>query len=200
MIADLLDVSRITSGKLRLDIQPVDPAAMIDSPERSKHAAARQKTFESNAYWIQTPTTVSGDPSTIRQVMWNLVNKRRQIHPQGRQHRSHASASIPDSEIAVSDNGRESVPSFCRTSSTDSNRATQAPRASTAVLGWDLRLRSNWSRCTAARSRLPARAKAKARRLSFVCRWRRYPSAAMANPANIRQSPPAGQLVNSRRP
>jgi signal transduction histidine kinase len=74
LIADLLDVSRITSGKLRLDIQPVDPTAMIDDALDSvKHAAASKnihitRTLDAHA------GPVLGDPGRLQQVMWNLVN------------------------------------------------------------------------------------------------------------------------------
>ncbi len=83
LIADLLDVSRITSGKLRLDIQPVDPAAMIDGAlDAIKHAAAAKnihvsRVLDSQIYYV------SGDPSRLQQIMWNLMTNAVKFTPKG---------------------------------------------------------------------------------------------------------------------
>ncbi|HET6251456.1 MAG TPA: response regulator [Tepidisphaeraceae bacterium] len=83
LIADLLDVSRITSGKLRLDIQPIDPAAMIDSALDSiKHAAAAKNIHIARI--LDAPAfSIFGDPGRLQQVMWNLVTNAVKFTPKG---------------------------------------------------------------------------------------------------------------------
>jgi len=73
LIEDLLDMSRITSGKLRLDMQPVAPLmfvqAAIDSVRPTAEAARVRvlMTFEDDV------STILGDSSRLQQVLWNLL-------------------------------------------------------------------------------------------------------------------------------
>src|SRR6202020_91247 len=62
LIGDLLDVSRIPSGKLRLDIQPVDPAAMINGALDAVTHAAAAKNIRINRILEFNGHTISGDP------------------------------------------------------------------------------------------------------------------------------------------
>lgn len=105
MIADLLDVSRITSGKLRLDVQPVDPPAMIEEAMIAIAPAAAATEIRITKVIDPWPGTISGDPARLQQVVWNLVNNAVKFTPKGgkvevtlRRINSHI-------EISVSDNG-----------------------------------------------------------------------------------------------
>ncbi|HWE01955.1 MAG TPA: response regulator [Tepidisphaeraceae bacterium] len=110
LIADLLDVSRITSGKLCLDIQPVDPGAMIDSAlDAVKHAAAAKGIHINRILDVQA-YTVSADPSRLQQVMWNLVTNAVKFTQKGGRISVTLQRINSHIEIAVSDNGEGILP------------------------------------------------------------------------------------------
>src|SRR5262249_16135950 len=74
LIDDLLDVSRIVSGKLRLDVQPIDPVLPIEAAINSvlPGAEAKRVTIEK----VIDPGTgvISGDANRLQQVVWNLLS------------------------------------------------------------------------------------------------------------------------------
>jgi signal transduction histidine kinase len=106
MIADLLDISRITSGKLRLDVQPVDPASMIEAAVLAILPAADAKGIRITRVLDPHAGPVQGDPARLQQVVWNLVNNAVKFTPKGgkvevilRRIDSHV-------QLTVSDNGQ----------------------------------------------------------------------------------------------
>lgn len=74
MINDLLDVSRIMSGKLRLNIQEIDPVAIIHDALLSVTPAAKAKGILLEHNLNQTFAPIHADPSRLQQIVWNLVN------------------------------------------------------------------------------------------------------------------------------
>ncbi len=74
LIADLLDVSRITSGKLRLDLEPVEPASLIRSAMDAVTPVAIAKGVVIDQDLDPTTGMISADPGRLRQVVWNLAN------------------------------------------------------------------------------------------------------------------------------
>jgi PAS domain S-box-containing protein len=83
LIEDLLDMSRITSGKLRIDVQPIHPIAFIEAAvETVKPAAdAKQITLEKRLDPDAGP--IAGDPSRLQQVMWNVLSNAIKFTPKG---------------------------------------------------------------------------------------------------------------------
>ena len=74
LISDLLDVSRITAGKVALDRQWIDPAKAIEAALESMYAVATARRIDINAD-IETPIDfVFWDPARFQQVVWNLVD------------------------------------------------------------------------------------------------------------------------------
>ena len=73
MIDDLLDVSRIVSGKLRLDVQRVDLSAVIEEAIASAHPGADAKGVRLITL-LGAPVIVQGDPVRLQQVVWNLIS------------------------------------------------------------------------------------------------------------------------------
>ncbi|HTJ93161.1 MAG TPA: response regulator [Pararobbsia sp.] len=73
MVDDLLDLSRIISGKLRLDIQQVDLRQVIDDVISSLQPAADAKEIVVATELGETGS-IQGDPSRLQQVMWNLLS------------------------------------------------------------------------------------------------------------------------------
>lgn len=74
LIEDLLDMSRITSGKLRLDVQPLQPMALIETAIESVLPAADAKGIRIERCLDPGAGPISGDPGRLQQVVWNLLS------------------------------------------------------------------------------------------------------------------------------
>jgi signal transduction histidine kinase/CheY-like chemotaxis protein len=74
LIDDLLDMSRIISGKMRLDIQPVDLANVVASAVESVRPSADAKTIALRPAIDPNAGAVMGDPDRLQQVVWNLLS------------------------------------------------------------------------------------------------------------------------------
>jgi PAS domain S-box-containing protein len=74
LIEDLLDTSRIASGKLRIDVKPVDPASIIEAALETIRPAAESKDIRIEKIVDPNAGPVSGDPNRLQQVMWNLLS------------------------------------------------------------------------------------------------------------------------------
>ncbi|MGH7907686.1 MAG: ATP-binding protein, partial [Candidatus Binataceae bacterium] len=73
LIGDLLDVSRIITGKLRLDIGLVDLASVVDAALETVRPAADSKRIRI-ATTLEPVSSVAGDPARLQQVVWNLLS------------------------------------------------------------------------------------------------------------------------------
>jgi len=74
MIEDLLDMSRIISGKLRLDVQRIDLADVIRTAVETVEPAAAAKDIRLQLVLDPVAGPVSGDPNRLQQVFWNLLS------------------------------------------------------------------------------------------------------------------------------
>ena len=74
LIEDLLDMSRITSGKLRLDVQPLQPVSFIEAAVETVKPAADAKGIRLETFLNPSAGPISGDPSRLQQVIWNLLS------------------------------------------------------------------------------------------------------------------------------
>jgi signal transduction histidine kinase/ActR/RegA family two-component response regulator len=74
LIEDLLDMSRITSGKVRLDVQPVQPASFVEAALETVRPAAEAKGIRLEPAIDPVAGPVYGDPGRLQQVIWNLLN------------------------------------------------------------------------------------------------------------------------------
>jgi len=84
LIDDLLDVSRIVTGKLLLDVQTIDVATVLAASVEVVLPAARTKgvVLETPAF-IRSLPPVAADPERLRQVFWNLLSNAVKFTPQG---------------------------------------------------------------------------------------------------------------------
>ena len=73
MIDDLLDVSRIVSGKLPLEVQPVNLVSVVEDVVASARATADAKGVRLTQT-LEGTADVNGDPSRLQQMVWNLVS------------------------------------------------------------------------------------------------------------------------------
>src|SRR6185369_1164981 len=73
LIEDLLDISRITSGQLRLHMQPLEPRSFIDAAAEAVRPAADAKGLHIRKVLDLAAGPIAGDPSRLQQVMVNLI-------------------------------------------------------------------------------------------------------------------------------
>jgi signal transduction histidine kinase len=109
LIEDLLDVSRIISGKVRLDVQVVDLPELINSAMESVRPAADAKRLRLEQVIDPSAGPVSGDPARLQQIVWNLLNNAIKFTPtEGRIHvmldriNSHIELSVVDTGEGIS--------------------------------------------------------------------------------------------------
>ena len=74
LIEDLLDMSRITSGKVLLDIQNLAPAGFLDAAIETVRPAADAKNIRLEKHYDADPGMIAGDPARLQQVVWNLLS------------------------------------------------------------------------------------------------------------------------------
>lgn len=83
LIEDLLDMSRITSGKVLLDMQNVAPAPFIDAAIDTVRPAADAKNIRIEKNYAADVGTIAGDPARLQQVIWNLLSNAIKFTPSG---------------------------------------------------------------------------------------------------------------------
>ena len=137
LISDLLDMSRITAGKLRLDVQPVELAQVIEAALEIVRPAAEAKEIRIQKILEPLGAPVLGDPGRLQQVLWNLLSNAIKFTPKGGRVQVslarvnfHVELTIPTTP------GAGSRPSSCPTSSSASARPTARRRASTGGSVW----------------------------------------------------------------
>ena len=74
LIEDLLDISRVISGKLRLDLRAVDLPAVVQEAVRTVQPTAESKGIRVESVLDPRAGPVSGDPDRLRQIVWNLLS------------------------------------------------------------------------------------------------------------------------------
>ncbi|HET9252460.1 MAG TPA: PAS domain S-box protein [Candidatus Eisenbacteria bacterium] len=112
VIDDLLDVSRIITGKLRLDVHPLMPATAIESALDSLRPMADAKGIRLHSVLDSHAGPVSGDPARLQQVVWNLVSNGIKFTPKGGRVEVRLERVDSSVEIAVSDTGEGIGPEF----------------------------------------------------------------------------------------
>ena len=106
LIEDLLDVSRIVSGKLRLDVQSADLPAIVDAALESVEHALRAKEIEVVRVVDPKAGTIRGDAERLQQVIWNLLSNAAKFTPKGGKVRIVVERVGSDIELTVSDTGQ----------------------------------------------------------------------------------------------
>ncbi|MFP5287595.1 MAG: response regulator [Thermoanaerobaculia bacterium] len=115
LISDLLDVSRIITGKLRLELKPVDLSRLIDAALDSVRPAADAKGIRilvTLDRGIRGIGPLVGDPDRLQQVVWNLLSNAIKFTPQGGSVEVRLGQREGQAEIAVRDTGAGIRPDF----------------------------------------------------------------------------------------
>jgi PAS domain S-box-containing protein len=112
LIEDLLDVSRIITGKLRLDVRPMELQPVIEAAIDAVRPAADAKNIELQTALNPLAGAVSGDPNRLQQVIWNLVANAVKFTNTGGQVKVGLERVDSHVEISVSDTGQGIEPEF----------------------------------------------------------------------------------------
>jgi PAS domain S-box-containing protein len=83
LIEDILDVSRIISGKLRLEARPIELAPVVEAAVEAVLPAAEAKGIRLQRVLDSGSSMISGDPNRIQQVVWNLLSNAVKFTPKG---------------------------------------------------------------------------------------------------------------------
>ncbi|HEV7642500.1 MAG TPA: ATP-binding protein [Pyrinomonadaceae bacterium] len=105
LIEDMLDVSRIISGKLRLDAQPTDLTTVINASVDTLRPAADAKDIRVYVILDFGAGNVLGDPVRLQQVAWNLLANAIKFTPRGGSIRISLERINSHVELTVSDSG-----------------------------------------------------------------------------------------------
>jgi signal transduction histidine kinase/ActR/RegA family two-component response regulator len=105
LIADLLDISRIITGKLRLDFRPVELPRIIEAALDSVGPAAGAKNIQLGVSLGSLKTPVLGDADRLQQVVWNLLSNAIKFTPRGGGVEVGLRESGPSAVIQVTDTG-----------------------------------------------------------------------------------------------
>jgi signal transduction histidine kinase/ActR/RegA family two-component response regulator len=112
LIDDLLDVSRIVSGKLNLDVRPLDICAVTRAAMNVVQPAAHAKGITLD-YWAQPGLgAISADSARLQQIIWNLLSNAVKFTPHGGKINVRVERDGPNATVTVSDTGQGIEPEF----------------------------------------------------------------------------------------
>jgi PAS domain S-box-containing protein len=112
LIDDLLDMSRIISGTVRLDLQLLELAPVVESAVEAIRPAAEAKDLRIESVLDRQAGRVAGDPARLHQVLFNLLNNSVKFTPPGGWVRVGMARVDARLEIVVSDTGQGIKPEF----------------------------------------------------------------------------------------
>ncbi|HKW92543.1 MAG TPA: ATP-binding protein [Methylomirabilota bacterium] len=106
LIDDLLDMARVTSGKLRLAVQPLDLRRVVEDALDAVRPAAEAKQIRLQPVLASPGGPVSGDPDRLQQVVWNLLSNAVKFTPKGGRVQIQLQRVHSHVEIVISDTGQ----------------------------------------------------------------------------------------------
>ncbi len=112
LIEDLLDVTRIISGKLRLSIERIELPSLVTAAIESMQAAAHAKRIRVAVFSEADAGTITGDPSRVQQILWNLLSNAVKFTPERGEIAIRLYRLAREVEISVTDNGPGIDPQF----------------------------------------------------------------------------------------
>lgn len=112
IVEDVLDVSRIISGKIRLNVQSVDFPEVVQNAVDAVGPAANAKGVRLETVLDPRATPVSGDPERLQQVFWNLISNAVKFTGRGGKVQIRLARVNSHLEVAVADTGIGISPEF----------------------------------------------------------------------------------------
>lgn len=106
LIEDILDISRIITGKMRLDVQAIDLVKIISAAVETARPAADAKNIRIHTMLDLRIDAVSGDPDRLQQVVWNLLSNAVKFTPKEGQIKVKLERVNSHIEITISDTGK----------------------------------------------------------------------------------------------
>jgi PAS domain S-box-containing protein len=105
IIEDILDVSRIITGKVRLEVSPVELAPVIEAALESLRPAADAKAIQMETALDAQTGFVMGDAARLQQVVWNLLSNAVKFTPHGGRIELQLHEAEAQAQITISDSG-----------------------------------------------------------------------------------------------
>jgi signal transduction histidine kinase/ActR/RegA family two-component response regulator len=105
LIDDLLDVSRIITGNLQLDVRPLNVAPIVKAAIEALRPAAAAKGIQVKINLDPESCLVSGDPNRLRQVVWNLLMNAIKFTPRGGKVALNLECIQTGARLTIRDNG-----------------------------------------------------------------------------------------------
>jgi signal transduction histidine kinase len=112
LVEDILDVSRIITGKLVIDQSTASLLTVIGEALDAVRASAQAKEIELAVDHPDDPFTLGGDPDRLRQIVWNLLSNAIKFTPQGGRVEIRLQRQLGAIELAVADTGNGIAPEF----------------------------------------------------------------------------------------
>jgi signal transduction histidine kinase len=106
LIADLLDVSRIVSGQLRLSVRPFKLTAVIEAAIEVVQPAAEAKSIHIQTVLDPAAGPIAGDPDRLQQIFWNLLSNAVKFTSKGGRIQVRLQRINSHAEVVVSDTGK----------------------------------------------------------------------------------------------
>jgi signal transduction histidine kinase/CheY-like chemotaxis protein len=112
LLSDLMDVSRIVAGTMQLEMQMVEPVAVIRAALETVRPAAEARRITLTSTVDAEAGPVAGDPSRLQQVLWNLLSNSIKFTPEGGTVAVRVQAVGGQVEVTVEDTGPGIPPAF----------------------------------------------------------------------------------------
>jgi PAS domain S-box-containing protein len=106
LIGDLLDISRIVTGKLRLNVRPIELGPIVEAAIEAVRPAAEAKAIRIEPPREATVGPISGDPDRVQQILWNLLSNAVKFTSRGGCIRVELERTESRAQIRVSDTGK----------------------------------------------------------------------------------------------
>jgi signal transduction histidine kinase/CheY-like chemotaxis protein len=112
LIDDLLDVSRVISGKLRLDVRQLNPVDVLNLAVDAMRPAIEAKSIRLETSVDPDLGIITADPQRLQQIVWNLLSNATKFTPEGGRLQLRMSHRNSHVEIVVTDSGIGISPEF----------------------------------------------------------------------------------------